>query len=47
MIVVVADHNDRLDKLDQCVKSLPPCNKELLSWMIVHMNHVIAKVYLM
>lgn len=43
-IVVIMHHSERLTQLMSCVNSLPPCNKELLSWMIVHMNHVIGKV---
>ncbi|KAF6035615.1 RALBP1 [Bugula neritina] len=41
---VLKTSKERLERLNQCISSLPPCNRELLSWMIVHMNHVIAKV---
>ncbi|XP_067943036.1 ralA-binding protein 1-like [Watersipora subatra] len=40
---VVQTEWERVERLRVCINKLPSCNKELLSWMIVHMNHIIAK----
>jgi len=37
---------EKVEQFESLLRELPLANRVLLSWMIVHMTHVIAKVYL-
>ena len=40
----VKNVKQKVEQFQQLIEQLPPPNRLLLSWMIVHMTHVIAKV---
>lgn len=44
LLIVVRGEIARCDTFRRLINELPTCNRLLLSWMIVHMTHVIQRV---
>jgi len=45
-LTAIKNVKEKVEQFEMLMRELPQANRVLLSWMIVHMTHVIARVYL-
>ena len=44
-LTAIKNVKEKVEQFEMLLRELPQANRVLLSWMIVHMTHVIARVY--